>query len=290
MSQRTVDRYLAAGLLCEPVTGVYCDARTVDDDAVRIQILALAMPEGAAATRGTAAWIHGFDPRAPHERGGPLQLECVVDPSSGLLLPRRRGLITHHDRLPAGDVIAVGGIPVTSVDRTALDVARFLAPHMGLAVVDAMAHAGLIDPASLRQRYEEWPERQRWMGRGKRTLELCEPKSESFGESWTRLRVIDAGFPRPEPQIWVPEERPGAFRLDMGWREVRRAIEFDGEEDHSKDDDRDRDDDRRERLRRDYGWTVWPVRKGDVLGWDMNLERAVGELLGLEPKIRRRMW
>lgn len=290
ISQRTVDRYLAAGLLHEPISGVYADFRTVDDDVVRTRVLALALPEGALVTRGAAAWLHGFDPRAPHERGSPLRLECVVDRASGLLVPRRRGLVTHLDRVPEGDVTVVDGVPVTSVDRTALDVARFLAPHMGLAVVDAMAHSGLIAPEPLRHRYDEWPERQRWMGRGKRVLDLCEPKTESYGESWTRLRVVDAGFPRPEPQIWVPEERPGALRLDMGWRELRRAIEFDGEEDHSEDDDVAHDDARRERLRRDYGWTVWPVRKGDVLGWDMELERAVGELLSMEPRIRRRTW
>lgn len=290
VSQRTVDRYLGAGLLHEPVTGVYADARTASDDDVRTVVLALAMPEGAVATRGAAAWLHGFDPRAPHERRTPLALECVVDPRSGLLVPERRGLITHLDRLPPGDATVVRGVPVTGVGRTALDVARFLAPHMGLAVVDAMAHAGLIDPASLLLRYEEWPERQRWMARGKRTLDLCEPDAESYGESWTRLRIVDAGFPRPEPQIWVPEERPGAARLDMGWREWRRAIEFDGERFHTEDDDVEHDGDRRERLRRDYGWTVWPVRKGDVLGWDLRVERAVGELLSMEPRIRRRTW
>lgn len=290
VSQRTVDRYLAAGLLVEPVTGVYADTRTAADDDARAAVLALALPEGAVATRGAAAWLHGFDPRAPHERGAPLPLECVADPASGLLVPDRRGLTTHLDRLPRGDTTTVRGVPVTTVDRTALDVARFLAPHMGLAVVDAMAHAGLVDPLLLRPRYDEWPERQRWMGRGKRTLDLCEPKTESYGESWTRLRIVDAGFPRPEPQIWVPEERRGAHRLDMGWRELRRAVEFDGEQDHTEDDDQAHDEDRRERLRRDHGWTVWPVRKGDVLGWDMKVERAVGELLSLEPQIRRRAW
>ena len=290
VSARTVDRHLAAGLLCEPVSGVYADPRSVDDDAVRLRVLALALPEGAVVTRSAVAWVHGFDPRAPHQRASPLPLECVADPRSGLMVPRRRGLVTHLDRLPTSDTAVVDGIPVTTVERTALDVARFLPPHMGLAVVDAMAHAELIDPVALLPRYEEWPERQRWMARGKETLDLCEPKTESYGESWTRRRIVDAGFPRPEPQIWVPEERPGAHRLDMGWRELRRAVEYDGEEDHSEEDDQDHDEDRRERLRRDHGWTVWAVRKGDVLGWDMKIERAVGELLGVEPKIRRRSW
>jgi hypothetical protein len=32
------------------------------------------------------------------------------------------------------------------------------------------------------------------------------------------------------------------------------------------------------------------VGKADVLGWSLNLERGIGELLGLEPQISRRHW
>lgn len=271
-----------------PITGVYLDARTAHDGAIRARAIALAVGDEAVITRSLAVWLHGFDPRAPQERERPLPLECLARP--GRRAPDRRGLTTHIDRLCEDDVVLLDGIPVTTIERTVLDSSRFLAPHMGLAVADAIAHAGLIDPAELLLRYDDWPPRQRWMARGKRCLDLCEPDTESYGESWTRLRIVDAGFPRPRPQIWVPEQRPGAYRLDMGWEELRRAIEYDGEEDHTERADRDHDDRRRHHLRDRYGWTVWPARKGDVLGHDMAVERAVGELLGLEPKIRRRLW
>ncbi|MBC3762545.1 hypothetical protein ACUN7V_00670 [Quadrisphaera oryzae] len=270
------------------MTGVYLDARTAHHGTTRARAVALAVGEDAVITRSLAAWLHGFDPRAPHEREQPLPLECLVLP--GRRAPDRRGLATHVDRLPDDDVVLLHGIPVTTIERTVLDTSRFLRPHMGLAVADAVAHAGLINPAELLPRYDEWPPRQRWMARGKRCLDLCEPDTESYGESWTRLRIVDAGFPRPRPQIWVPEQRQGAYRLDMGWEEVRTAIEYDGEEDHSEQEDRDHDDDRRQDLHDRYGWTVWPVRKGDVLGYDMAVERAVGELLSREPTIRKRLW
>ncbi|WP_369637307.1 endonuclease domain-containing protein [Nocardia sp. JMUB6875] len=48
-------------------------------------------------------------------------------------------------------------------------------------------------------------------------------------ESRTRLLLIDNGFPTPETQIVVLDER-GTFvaRVDMGYREFRIAIEYDG--------------------------------------------------------------
>ncbi|PWJ53952.1 hypothetical protein SAMN06264364_10933 [Quadrisphaera granulorum] len=274
--------------MLQPVTGVYVDARLADDAIIRAQVIHLATGDDAVVARGLAAWLHGFDPRAPHEQERPLALECVAVP--GRRTPDRRGLITHRDRLPDDDVTTIHGIAVTTIERTVLDTSRFLAPHMGLAVADAIAHAGLVDPVELLTRYDEWPPRQRWMARGKRCLDLCEPDTESYGESWTRLRIVDAGFPRPRPQIWVPEKRPGAYRLDMGWEELRKAIEYDGEADHTSQEAQDHDDARRDDLRNRYGWTVWPVRKGEVLGHDMAVERAVGELLGLEPQIRKRLW
>ena len=96
-----------------------------------------------------------------------------------------------------------------------------------------------------------------------------------------RLRVVDAGFPRPEPQIWVHDARGAPlYRLDMGWREVRAAGEYDGEEHHGPD-EAEHDRHRRAVLEQEHGWTVLVAGRGDVLGRDMGLERAVGEVLGL---------
>jgi hypothetical protein len=45
---------------------------------------------------------------------------------------------------------------------------------------------------------------------------------------------------------------------------------------------------RRETLETTHGWRVLAVGKGEVLGPSLALERAVGELLSLEPRIGRR--
>ena len=61
-------------------------------------------------------------------------------------------------------------------------------------------------------------------------LPLVDPGAASPKESWLRLLLIDNGFPIPETQIPVPDaDVPFAF-LDMGWRHVQLAVEYDGDQ------------------------------------------------------------
>jgi len=59
---------------------------------------------------------------------------------------------------------------------------------------------------------------------------------------------------------------------------------------HSTQEQREADDARRDRLEREFGWRVLAAREGAVLGRSLELELAFGELLGVAPKIRRRVW
>ena len=79
------------------------------------------------------------------------------------------------------------------------------------------------------------------------------------------------------------------YRLDLGWPERRVAVEYDGEEFHGTPEQRVHDERRRATLER-CGWTVISVGSGEVLGRSLALERGVGELLGLEPATRSRLW
>ena len=45
---------------------------------------------------------------------------------------------------------------------------------------------------------------------------VAEPLAESPGESWLRLRLIDAGFGRPTAQI-VVKGSSRDFRIDLGY-------------------------------------------------------------------------
>ena len=60
-------------------------------------------------------------------------------------------------------------------------------------------------------------------------LDLMDAGAESPKETWLRLLVIEAGYPRPQTQIQV--RRPngfGAYYLDMGWQDMMLALEYDG--------------------------------------------------------------
>ncbi|WBB64886.1 DUF559 domain-containing protein [Micromonospora sp. WMMD812] len=67
-----------------------------------------------------------------------------------------------------------------------------------------------------------------------------------------RLLLIDGGLPVPEPQLWV-RDRNGIplYRLDLGYRERRVGIEYDGRT-HLE----------RERLRRDRSRMIWLAANG----------------------------
>jgi very-short-patch-repair endonuclease len=161
---------------------------------------------------------------------------------------------------------------------------------MALGVADALAAAALVTPPELVAGVAESPG-VRGIVQARRLAELVEPKTESMAESWLRLRVVDAGFPRPRVQIELFDEAGRCvYRLDLGWEDERVALEYDGEEYHSSAAQIAHDRVRRDMLETVYGWRILAVGKGEVLGPSLALERAIGELLSLEPRIRRRSW
>jgi hypothetical protein len=254
----------------------------------RSAAVALVLPPGGAIARRTAAWLHGIDARSPGEQQVPLLLECVVPRGSEPVA--RAGVRCYATPLAAEDLTEIGGVPCTTPVRTCVDLLRWMPPHMGLGSADALAHRGLVTRDELLQAIGRFPGG-RGVAKARRLAGFLEPLSESFGESWTRLRFIDAGFPVPTAQIPVCHDTGRlVYRLDLGWPERRVAAEYDGLEYHSSAEQRRHDDTRRQRLLTDFAWTAIPVTKGDVLGTSMRLERAFGDMLRLQPAIARRLW
>jgi hypothetical protein len=66
--------------------------------------------------------------------------------------------------------------------------------------------------------------------------------------------------------------------------------EYDGEEYHEGPEPEARDRRRRADIECRWGWTVVGLGKNLVLGPSMALEYGVGEVLGMQPRIRRRAW
>ena len=140
-----------------------------------------------------------------------------------------RGVVTRRDTLLADEVTSMAGLPITTPDRTAFDLARRGPVTAAVARLDALAsasHFKVEDVLALSDRHPHV----RGLRRVQQVLGLVDAGAESPKETWLRLLLIEAGYPRPQTQIPVlaPDGFPLYF-LDMGWEDAKIAVEYDGE-------------------------------------------------------------
>jgi hypothetical protein len=166
-----------------------------------------------------------------------------------------RGVVTHRDVLLEGEMQTLAGRSVTTPERTAFDIGRRSLPRTAVAGLDALARATGFTVDSVLGIAACHPG-----ARGLRQLEIVlevvDPGAQSPRESYLRLLLIEAGFPRPRTQIPVlgADGLPIAY-LDMGWPDVMVAVEYDG--DHHRLDRRQYlKDIRRLELLERLGWLI----------------------------------
>ncbi|MFI7589616.1 hypothetical protein ACIB24_21320 [Spongisporangium articulatum] len=257
------------------------------DLLARASAASMVLPPGGAIGRRTAAELMEVDPRLPSERDRQLDVECLVP--TGVTPIRHRGIRCYATDLRESEIDESSGLPMTTPDRTLADLLRWLAPHMGLAIADRMARRRLVDVDAVEAILDRW-DGHRHVATARRLLSYVDAKSESYGESWLRLRILDAGFPRPTCQIPIEENGREIYRLDLGWPDLRIAVEYDGEDFHGSPEQRRHDAERRSDMFERHGWNVVGVGKAYVLGPTMHLELGIAEMLGVVPRIRRRTW
>ncbi len=172
---------------------------------------------------------------------------------------------TWADRIGDDEIDVVDGMRVTTPTRTALDIACRYPLDRAVAAIDALAratHLKLADVELLADRYHG----RHGVRRAQATLEVVDPGAESPRETWLRLLIFRAGLPRPQTQIPVYDEYGQLVaRVDMGWEQLKIAVEYDG--DHHWMDRRQmtRDIRRTEQLN-ELGWIVIRVTAGDTPG------------------------
>ncbi len=185
-----------------------------------------------------------------------------------LLYQHRRppnGIHTWLDRAADDEIQAVEGIPVTTPARTAFDIACRYPTVKAVAAIDALARATRFNAAQaelIADRYKG----HRNIRRARKALELVDAGAESPRETWLRLLLIEAGYPRPRTQIPVYGEYGELVGvLDMGWEDVKIALEYEG--DHHRTDRRqfNRDIARFDALP-DLGWIAVRVTAEDTRG------------------------
>jgi hypothetical protein len=276
---RTEFRHAVAdGDVVRTIDRVYVDARADDTRELRIASARLAVPAHAVVCDETAAWVWGVDAHRPGDRHR-FDPRWVVP--HGQSRSRLTGVDCRQALMDDSDVDEVGQLRVTTPIRTTSDLLRKQWRPYALASADAMAHAGLIRPMDVRE-YLTALKGYRGIRQARVLARYIEPKAASPGESWTRLRLIDAGFPTPKAQLEVTDAEGLTRYLDLAYRRRKIGVEYDGREFHTGDPDLEHDEERR-RLIGAVGYRIIVVRYEGVFGTDDALEREVGALLGATP-------
>ena len=259
LTRTTLTRWVREGRIRRVFTGVYVRSDVPDSVLLRARAARLVMSEHSVLCDRTAAWILGIDVFRYAELEAIPALESFVlrghDPTD-----RRDCHGGSRDLLPE-DWQVIVGVRVTTPLRTALDLACRLPRREALAALDAFGREHGVTTAALNRLMRRY-RRRRGVVQARELVQLLDPRSESRGESWTRLEIHDHGLPAPQPQHWVEIDGVPTYRLDLAYPRARVVVEYDGEEFHTGLAARTRDEARRGWLR-DHGWYVLVLTKAD---------------------------
>ena len=167
------------------------------------------------AAGATAAIVHGL----------PLLGSC---PPRLRLVERKQDRPQHHGSsasLRHDEVVDVG-VPVTSLARTAFDVARARGHLAGVLIADAVLAAGVRREALtlVLDGRSGWP----GAGAAGTALSFADGRSESPLESLGRVRFAEQGLPAPQLQVLIADHTGPFARADQCWEEHRTIAEADG--------------------------------------------------------------
>ncbi len=179
------------------------------------------LKDGAIFSHGSAAVLHGL-PVWPvavarvhvtrNRRGNGIKRTVVQ---------------VHGAPLDAHEILLIDNMPVTSLARTVLDLARTWPMTQAVAAGDRALTLGLtraeLDAGLVAM--ERWP----GVRAARRVVEFLDVRSESVGESVSRVRLMEEGLPAPEPQHEIYGSAGQLIaRVDFFWEERQTVGEFDG--------------------------------------------------------------
>ena len=142
---------------------------------------------------------------------------------------RRTASVHQHAGILAdGDVLTIDGMKVTSLARTLVDLSRFSSFEDSVIAADAAFRqspgtALQVPEVLMRARHLAR------VGQARRALAFADGRSESPGESRTRMVLHHTALPAPDLQCEVFDSR-GSFigRVDLAIPQCGVIIEFDG--------------------------------------------------------------
>lgn len=161
----------------------------------------------AVLSHETAAVVHGLPLLKPDRHRVAMVVNSRV---------RGRHLNSHRMQIPAEQRVVVNGLPVTSLELTAVDAACTTSEGFAgaLTAFDSALRLGASWPMM-----RDLLDRPRpGVGTARRALELADPESANPGESWSRAQMIEARLPYPRLQHRF-YDTDGRFigRSDFDW-------------------------------------------------------------------------
>lgn len=259
-----------------------------NDDRYRLRSIAAhrLLTPGEVLSHRSAAVLRHLPLVGDWPRRAESSVLCGTGLTSSTALRRHRVV-----RPPRRELL--GGIPVTTLPQTVVDLAAELPFICGVTVSDAALrmlessrdphqlaafHAGVWEIASALGTG-------RGSARVRRVLSFSDGRSESPGESVTRAALHILGTPTPVPQHTIVGISGRVWRVDLAWPELGIVLEFDGKSKYTDPrfmagrsaaevlyEEKLREDDIRPRVR-SFGRVDWPTV--------MNLPRLAARVAGL---------
>lgn len=182
---------------------------------------------------------------------------------TGMSPQRRSGVSGHTGQMFAGEVCVLEGLPLTSRERTWLDLTQQLSVPDLTVIVDYLIriprpeYENRATPYATKESLQAVIDRhsgKRGIRKARLALELSRIGADSPPETLLRLALADAGLPEPLVNTPIldavgnPHHQP-----DLSYPEYRVAVEYEGAG-HSEPGQVERDISREEQIRK-LGWT-----------------------------------
>jgi hypothetical protein len=224
---RQIDEEVRRGRWTALRRGVYAVTALLPDDAprrhaVHVAAAALATTCDVVGSHESAALVHGLPLFQAYE-GPPVLSRCRV---AGRERPDTATPAPLVSQVPPQHRTTAHGAPVTTLARTAADLARKGPALSAVVVLDAVLRAGVprLEVERVLDDCRGWP----GAVRAREWVAFADGRAESPLESVGRWRLHQAELPAPELQVVLGDGCGPLGRVDFYWAEHRTVGEADG--------------------------------------------------------------
>jgi hypothetical protein len=177
------------------------------------------------ASHESAAYLHGIDLLRP--TGSTIPRVTLTRSPQERDRSSRDGALIRVAKLPDDHITTVLGVPVTTVARTVMDIARTTGFMGGVVAADFALHnrvAIMVELAIILEDCAQW----RGIAQARRVLDFADGRAESALESVARVRFAQHQIPPPALQVNIRGAQGFIGRADFCWDEYRTIGEADG--------------------------------------------------------------